>query len=77
MGNSERHFNTLVDLEEEYAGYHRKIILGMDDMHKSAEVMANALGQIVQHHDRRTLSKKLPTTLFALPASVRNSVLSL
>ncbi|KAJ7136037.1 hypothetical protein C8R44DRAFT_976758 [Mycena epipterygia] len=74
---SERHFNKLVDLEEEYAGYHRKIILGIDDMNKNAEVMANALGQIVQHHDRRTLSKKLPTTLFTLSPSVRNPVLSL
>ncbi|KAJ6590586.1 hypothetical protein DFH09DRAFT_1358779 [Mycena vulgaris] len=74
---SESHFNTLVDLEEEYAGYHRKIMLGMDDLHKSTEVMAIALGQVVQHHDRRTLSKKLPTTLFTIPSIVRNPVLSL
>ncbi|KAJ7484745.1 hypothetical protein FB451DRAFT_1393268 [Mycena latifolia] len=74
---SEGHFNTLVDLEEDYAGYHRKIILSLDDMHKSSEVMANALGQIIQHHDRRSLSKKLPTKLFTLPSIVRNPVLSL
>ncbi|KAJ7096705.1 hypothetical protein B0H15DRAFT_962872 [Mycena belliarum] len=74
---SEGHFNTLVDIEEEYAGYHRKIMLGIDDMHKSSEVMANALGQIIQHHDRRSLSKKLPTKLFTLPAIVRNPVLPL
>ncbi|KAF7350466.1 hypothetical protein MVEN_01352100 [Mycena venus] len=74
---SEGHFNTLVDLEEEYAAYHRKIILGIDDMQKSAEVMSNTLGQIIQHHDRRSLSKKLPTTLFTLPPSLRNPVLAL
>ncbi|KAJ7512046.1 hypothetical protein B0H11DRAFT_2268225 [Mycena galericulata] len=74
---SEGHFNNLVDLEEEYAGYHRKIIVGIDDWQKSAEVMSSALGQIIQHHDRRSLSKKLPTTLFALPSIVRNPVLTL
>ncbi|KAJ7207111.1 hypothetical protein GGX14DRAFT_698269 [Mycena pura] len=69
---SEAHFNILVDLEEEYAAYHRKIILGIDDMQKSAEVMFNSLGQIIQHHDRHTLSKKLPVTLFTLPSVVRS-----
>ncbi|KAJ7910634.1 hypothetical protein B0H13DRAFT_2329167 [Mycena leptocephala] len=74
---SEGHFNTLVDLEEDYAAYHRKIILSIDEMQKSAEVMSSALGQIVQHHDRRSLSKKLPTTLFTLPSILRNPVLAL
>jgi len=74
---SEGHFNILVDLEEEYAAYHRKIILGIDDMQKSAEVMSNALGQIIQHHDRRSLSKKLPTSMFTLPSTLRNPVLAL
>ncbi|KAJ6571757.1 hypothetical protein B0H19DRAFT_1372736 [Mycena capillaripes] len=74
---SEGHFNTLVDLEEEYAAYHRKIIFGIDDMQKSAEVMSNALGQVIQHHDRRSLSKKLPPTMFTLPSILRNPVLSL
>ncbi|KAF8189884.1 hypothetical protein K438DRAFT_1763510 [Mycena galopus ATCC 62051] len=73
----ESHFNTLVDLEEEYAAYHRKIISGIDDMQKSAEVFSNALGQIVQHHDRRSLSKKLPPTLFTLPLTLRKPVVLL
>jgi hypothetical protein len=77
MKYSEGHFNTLVDLEEDYAAYHRKIILSIDEMQKSAEVMSSALGRIVQHHDRRSLSKKLPTTLFTLPSILRNPVLAL
>ncbi|KAJ7787174.1 hypothetical protein B0H14DRAFT_289302 [Mycena olivaceomarginata] len=74
---SEGHFNALVDLEVEYATYHRKVISGIDDMQKGAEVVSNALGQIVQHHDRRSLSKKLPTSLFTLPPTLRNAVLVL
>jgi hypothetical protein len=77
QSTSEGHFNKLVDLEEEYSGYHRKIIVGIDDVHKSTEVLAKALGQIIQYHDRRTLSKKLPPTLFTLPTIVRNPALSL
>ncbi|KAJ6499711.1 hypothetical protein C8R47DRAFT_296876 [Mycena vitilis] len=74
---SEGHFNNLVDLQEEYAAYHRKIILGIVDMQESAEVMSNTLGQIIQHHDRHSLSKKLPTTMFKLPPVLRKPVLSL
>ncbi|KAJ6631135.1 hypothetical protein B0H10DRAFT_2207515 [Mycena sp. CBHHK59/15] len=74
---SEGHFNTLVDLEEEYATYHRKVTLGVEEMQRSSELMSNALGQIIQHHDRRTLSKKLPTTLFTLPSVLRNPALSI
>ncbi|KAK7019041.1 hypothetical protein R3P38DRAFT_2980291 [Favolaschia claudopus] len=68
---SERHFNNLVDLEKDYAGYHRDIISGIDDVHKSAQVMSNALGKIVQQHDRGSLSKKLPPSLFSLPSTIR------
>ncbi|KAJ6499715.1 hypothetical protein C8R47DRAFT_1317619 [Mycena vitilis] len=75
--HSEGHFNNLVDLQEEYAAYHRKIILGIVDMQESAEVMSNTLGQIIQHHDRHSLSKKLPTTMFKLPPILRKPVLSL
>ncbi|KAK7046685.1 hypothetical protein R3P38DRAFT_2875224 [Favolaschia claudopus] len=68
---SERHFNNLVDLEKDYAAYHRDIISGIDDVHKSAQVMSNALGKIVQQHDRGSLSKKLPPSLFFLPSTIR------
>ncbi|KAJ7695477.1 hypothetical protein B0H17DRAFT_1198698 [Mycena rosella] len=74
---SEAHFNTLVDLEEDYAKYHRKIITGLDNMHNNSQVLATAVGKIIQQHDRRSLSKKLPTTLFTLPSILRNPVLSL
>ncbi|KAJ7039833.1 hypothetical protein C8F04DRAFT_1231237 [Mycena alexandri] len=71
---SEAHFNTLVDFEEEYAAYHRKIIMGWDDMHNSAEAMSKALGQIIQQHDRHSLSKKLPPTMFTVPAILRKPI---
>ncbi|KAJ7128046.1 hypothetical protein C8R46DRAFT_1363623 [Mycena filopes] len=71
---SEAHFNTLVDLEEEYSAYHRKIIAGWDDMKKSTEAMSDVLGQVIQHHDRRSLSKKLPTTMFTVPAILRKPI---
>ncbi|CAK5272905.1 unnamed protein product [Mycena citricolor] len=74
---SEKHFNTLVDLEEQYASHHRKIISGLDDLQQNSETMADALTQIVQRHDRQSLSKKLADKLFSLPASVRNPVLAL
>ncbi|KAJ7770528.1 hypothetical protein B0H16DRAFT_1881531 [Mycena metata] len=73
-GESEAHFNTLVDLEEEYAAYHRKIIAGWDDMHKSTAAMSKALGQIIQQHDRHSLSKKLPPTMFTVPAILRKPI---
>ncbi|KAF7349256.1 hypothetical protein MSAN_01715100 [Mycena sanguinolenta] len=74
---SESHFNVLVDLEEEYAAFHRKIISGMDNMQKNAELFSDTLGDVVQHHDRRSLSKKMPASLFTLPSTLRKPVVLL
>ncbi|KAF7323918.1 hypothetical protein MKEN_00613200 [Mycena kentingensis (nom. inval.)] len=70
----EKHFNILVDIEDEYATYHRKIIAGFQDMQQTTAIMSKALGQVIQQHDRRTLAKKIPPTLFSLPSVVRNPV---
>ncbi|KAF7323907.1 hypothetical protein MKEN_00612100 [Mycena kentingensis (nom. inval.)] len=70
----EKHFNVLVDIEDEYATYHRKIIAGFQDMQQTTAIMSKALGQVIQQHDRRTLAKKIPPTLFSLPSVVRNPV---
>ncbi|KAJ7057866.1 hypothetical protein C8F01DRAFT_1256477 [Mycena amicta] len=73
----EKHFNVLVDFEEEYAAYVRKKITSIGDVQQRTEVLSTALGSVIQQHDRRTLAKKLPMTIFNVPSVFRNPVLAL
>ena len=66
-------FNALVDLEEEYAAYRRKVVDGFEDLQKINQEISQHLRQIIQDHDRHTLSKKFPITLSSpLPSILLN-----
>ncbi|KAF8892601.1 hypothetical protein BD779DRAFT_1784199 [Infundibulicybe gibba] len=64
------HFNTLIDLELEYASYHRKIIDGLEEFIKTTDDNSNNINDLIKNHDRHSLSKRFPTSLFptSLPA---------
>ncbi|KAF8877620.1 hypothetical protein BD779DRAFT_1556937, partial [Infundibulicybe gibba] len=63
-------FNTLIDLELEYASYHRKIIDGLEEFIKTTDDNSNKINDIIKNHDRHSLSKRFPASLFptSLPA---------
>nr|GAT48505.1 predicted protein [Mycena chlorophos] len=74
----ERHFNVLVDIEDEYATFHRKVIAGMVETEQVSEIMLKACVGVLQQHDRHTLAKKLPTGgIFVVPSALRNVSLKL
>ncbi|KZT26675.1 hypothetical protein NEOLEDRAFT_199803 [Neolentinus lepideus HHB14362 ss-1] len=67
------HFNRLIDLESEYAGYARKIGGKWEEMQKVNEEIQGQLRRTIQDHDRKSLVKKMPKMPFAinLPPSCR------
>ncbi|KAF4603884.1 hypothetical protein EYR38_004300 [Pleurotus pulmonarius] len=58
------HFNNIVGLEEEYSEYRRKLTDGLSEVKRGCEAMDQQLGQILRDHDKFSLSKKFPTSLF-------------
>ncbi|KAH9933688.1 hypothetical protein B0H21DRAFT_825760 [Amylocystis lapponica] len=58
------HFNRLIDLEAEYAKFGRSIIDGFEDMTRLNQEICGDLGRTVEDHDRNTMSKKMPVSLF-------------
>jgi hypothetical protein len=71
------HFNELVDLEKEYAACGRTIVNGLEDILRINEGIGQRLRQTMEDHDRQTLSKKFPNTLFSSPLSAMFSDLTL
>ena len=67
-----RHYNDLVDMEEEYATFCRNLNQGFEELAKTDHVVNVSVKNIIGTHDRRSLSKKLPLTLFSptFPASL-------
>ncbi|KDQ33546.1 hypothetical protein PLEOSDRAFT_164365 [Pleurotus ostreatus PC15] len=59
------HFNNIVGLEEEYSEYRRQLTDGLSEVKRGYETMDQQLGQILRDHDKFSLSKKFPTSLFA------------
>ncbi|KAF9500387.1 hypothetical protein BDN71DRAFT_1585915 [Pleurotus eryngii] len=59
------HFNNIVGLEEEYSEYRRQLTDGLGEVKRGYETMDQQLGQILRDHDKFSLSKKFPTSLFA------------
>lgn len=70
--HSIEHYNTLIDLEAEYATFGRNIIHGFDDLVRADQSIRDEAKKIIETHDRSTLSKEMPATLFSssLPASI-------
>ncbi|KAF4615266.1 hypothetical protein D9613_002790 [Agrocybe pediades] len=65
-----RHFNELVDLEGEYTTRCGNINGGLQGYLKSSEQLGQTLKDVVLDHGRRSLSKKLPTTLLKKMPSI-------
>ncbi|KIK59685.1 hypothetical protein GYMLUDRAFT_651650 [Collybiopsis luxurians FD-317 M1] len=70
---SAEHFNTMVDLEAEYASFRRYGVESLEDLCSIDDYIVNRLGEIIQHHDRHGLAKKFPKTLPAIPACFQTS----
>lgn len=66
------HFNLFVDIHHEYASYRRGIVEGLEDILNINEEITKQLTQTMENHDRRSLSKKFPKSLLAMPASLLN-----
>lgn len=64
------HFNTLIDLEAEYAKFGREITATYEDLFKSGNETCRELSKVIQDHDRHGLSKKFPSDL--TPASLQS-----
>ena len=60
------HFNSLVDLEAEYATVGRNVIHGTEDWMKVSQEICRELSAAVETHDRSMLSKKMPATLVSV-----------
>lgn len=73
------HFNTLVDLEEEYASHRRRIIDGFEELARASQDISHSLTETIQEHNRNSLSRKFSNTLFAssLPAVLLNPKLAI
>ncbi|KAF7796768.1 hypothetical protein EIP86_007951 [Pleurotus ostreatoroseus] len=65
-------YNQLIDLEADYATFGRKLIHGFEDLIKTQEGLNTTIRKNLETHDRGTLSKKMPTSIFKtqLPASI-------
>jgi hypothetical protein len=61
------HFNSLVDIEEEYADYRRNVIDGFGDLNKTTQEICRYLVETVQDSNRNSLSSKFSNTFFTLP----------
>ncbi len=66
------HYNRLIELEAEYATFGRNLIHGFGDVAKADHELSFSLRKNLEIHDRSTLSKKMPASVFgaALPASI-------
>ncbi|KAI0368429.1 hypothetical protein BV20DRAFT_1054014 [Pilatotrama ljubarskyi] len=61
------HFNRLVDLEAEYATVGRGLQHQGEDWKKTNEELSQRLTQALEQHDKKMLSKWMPTTLITSP----------
>ena len=66
------HYNDLIELEAEYATFCRSLAHRLDDAVKADGDTCDRVRKIMETHDRNTLSKKLPSSVFAsdIPASI-------
>lgn len=64
------YFNSFIDLETEYASSRRGMVDDFDDTLKANKDITRQITQIVQEHDRHSLSKKFPKSLLAFPAAL-------
>ncbi|KAK7043675.1 hypothetical protein VNI00_008286 [Paramarasmius palmivorus] len=62
--------NTLVELESDYSSYRREALERLDDAHRINTSIVQRLEEIMEHHDRNSVSKKFPKVLPSLPKSL-------
>ncbi|KAK0503050.1 hypothetical protein EDD18DRAFT_1136106 [Armillaria luteobubalina] len=66
---SMQHYNSLLDFESEYSSYTRNFSNGLEDLHKVNFQITRRIEEVLQAHDRRSLSKVFPA-LSSPPSSV-------
>ncbi|KAF9264874.1 hypothetical protein L218DRAFT_958048 [Marasmius fiardii PR-910] len=65
-------FNGLFDLDSEYSSYSRVILERLQDVNRINVTISRKLEEVLEHHDRNTLSKSFPKTLHLLTATLTN-----
>ncbi|KAJ3554816.1 hypothetical protein NM688_g2911 [Phlebia brevispora] len=64
-------YNALIELEADYATFGRNLTHSLDDVVRADQDLRDNIRKIVETHDRHTLSKKMPSSIFGpTPASV-------
>ncbi|KAF7970740.1 hypothetical protein HWV62_23136 [Athelia sp. TMB] len=64
------HYDALVDLQKDYAEHCRKTTQGWEDLEKINQQICQQIDQAIEDHDRNTLSKKFPKSIFSGPIPV-------
>jgi len=64
---SVRKFNSLIKLEEEYATFGRNIKSGLADLVKTNQAATEDIRKVIEGHDRGSLIKHMPKSLFNGP----------
>lgn len=66
-------YNHLIELEAEYASFGRKLSHALDDLTVANRNVHTDIEKIIQAHDRGSIVKHIPKSLFGgkLPASIQ------
>ncbi len=62
-GESARHYDEMVDLANEYLDHERKMVHALYQLLGSERDMVQGIKDVIQTHDRFSLSSKFPKTL--------------
>ncbi|KAG7092263.1 hypothetical protein E1B28_008627 [Marasmius oreades] len=65
-------FNEFLDLDSEYSSYSQDVLERLEDVNGVNITIVRKLEEILEHHDRNTLSKRFPKTLLSLPNTLTN-----
>ncbi|KAK0197310.1 hypothetical protein F5146DRAFT_1014979 [Armillaria mellea] len=69
QAESMQHYSKLLDFESEYSSYTRNFSNGLEELHKVNLQITRRIEEVLQTHDRRSLSKVFPA-LSSPPSSV-------
>ncbi|KAF5386638.1 hypothetical protein D9615_001833 [Tricholomella constricta] len=60
-------YDDFISLESAYAAHHRDINAGLENASKVDQELSDLLAGTIQEHNRKSLSRKFPNTLFTSP----------
>ncbi|KAJ8517544.1 hypothetical protein ONZ45_g5281 [Pleurotus djamor] len=70
------HFNNVVGLEEEYCASRLNITARLEEVRKAGDRVEGRVREIIREHDRQSLTKKFPASLFARPGVSKTSMIT-